>query len=274
VYEFQDPAAREVVARVLDSHPEGQSLLAEAGHRRSLADQSALVVAEAFSMAKTARLGYEALCHRLDPRHLRTMHVVLAVALLVAVIVGLMGLDDIEFASVLPGWMSVAAAAAATAVWTGCAWLVALAAREERHGRLITVGIGAVAAAVLLAGLNGESSSAHWGSGWHRFGVSVLVALFILGLVTVTTEIIRRTEPASLLLARRRWHRAWENYATAVRTQRSDAEAAVVAAEEWCSLVDAYATSYAASAHPDGSIADGSTGGCPASGNGHVTSNP
>ncbi len=69
VYEFQDPAARELVAHVLDTQPEAQSLLAEAGHRRMLAEQSARVATEAFAMTKSARVGYEALRHRLDPRY-------------------------------------------------------------------------------------------------------------------------------------------------------------------------------------------------------------
>ena len=39
--ESPDPAARDVIGQVLDTHPEGQSLLAEAGHWRMLAQQSA-----------------------------------------------------------------------------------------------------------------------------------------------------------------------------------------------------------------------------------------
>ncbi len=65
--------------------------------------------------------------------------------------------------------------------------------------------------------------------------------------MTIATEIITRTEPASLLAARHRWHRAQQDCRAAKRAQRSDAEAAAVAAQNWCSLVDIYATPYAAS---------------------------
>ena len=69
MYEFTDPAARDVIGHVLDTHPEGQSLLTEAGHRRSLTSQSMKMAAEAFARVKAARLGYEALRRRVDPRY-------------------------------------------------------------------------------------------------------------------------------------------------------------------------------------------------------------
>ncbi|MGO9217199.1 MAG: hypothetical protein ACLP5E_05405 [Streptosporangiaceae bacterium] len=265
MHEFQDPAAREVVAHVLDTHPEGQSLLAEAGHRRMLAEQSARVAMEAFAMAKAARLGYEALRHRLDPRYGRTIHVGIASVAVAAVIAALLGLDRVEFAGVLAGWMTTAAAATATAAWAGFAWLAALAVREERRGRLTAIAAGAAAAGLLLAALHGVGSLAFRWQGWRPVWVSVLVVLVILALVTIATEIITRTEPASLLLARRRWHRARGEYLAAVRVERSDAQAAAVAAQEWCSLIDVSATAYAAS---------GAGAGRPPSGNGHVTPDP
>ena len=299
MYAITDPAARELIAHVLDTHPDGQSLLTEADHRRILAQQSARGAAEAFAMTKTARLGYEALRRRLDPRHGRTLHVGMATVALAAVIAALLGLDRIEFAGILAGWMTVAAAAAATAAWAGCAWLAALAVREERRGRLIVIAAGAAAAALLLAALHSAGSAVLGWAGWHPVWASILMVLFILALVMIGTEVITRTEPASLVYARRRWHRAWDEYLAAVRVQRSDAEAAAVAAQEWCSLIDVYATARAASgvgtgaaagSPPPGSPPPGSPplgspplgspplgspppGGPPA-GNGHVTLDP
>ena len=139
-----NPAARDVIGHVLDTHPDGQILLAEAGHWRMIAQQSALVAAEAEAAEKAARRGCQALRHRLDPRNQRTMHVGVATVALAAVGAALLGLDRIEFAVILAGWMASAAAAAATAAWAGCAWLAALAVREERRGRLIAIAAGAV----------------------------------------------------------------------------------------------------------------------------------
>ncbi|HEX9352904.1 MAG TPA: hypothetical protein VF933_03660, partial [Streptosporangiaceae bacterium] len=186
------------------------------------------------------------------------------------VIAALLGLDRIEFGGVLAGWMTAAAAAAATGAWAGCAWLAALAVREERRGRLIVIAAGAAAAGLLLAALHSAGSAVLRWPGWHPVWVSILMVLVILILVTTATEIITRTEPTSLVLARRRWHRAWDGYLAAVRVERSDAEAAAVAAQEWCSLIDIYATAHAASAVGTGGPAAGS----PPAGNGHITPDP
>ncbi len=267
----RDPAAREVVAQVLDADPEGESLLAEAGHWRTLAQQSATGAAEAGLKEKAARRYYQALRHRLDPRNRRTMHVAVASVALAAVVVALLGLDRIEFSGVLIGWTITAAAATATAAWAGCAWLAALAIREERTARLTAIGGGAAAAGLLLAALHSVGSATLRWPGWDPVWVAVLLVLVILALVTIATEIITRTEPASLLLARRRWHRAWQHYQAAARIQRSDAEAAAVATQDWCDLVDIYAMAYAAS-HADANHADaeGPADGPPPSANGHV----
>jgi uncharacterized membrane protein len=275
VYEFHDPAARDVVSHVLDTHPEGQSLLAEAGHRRSLAGQSRQLAAEAFARGKAARLGYEALRRRLDPRYRRTLHFGMAVALLTAVAAGLVALDVIEFDGVLFGWVAAAAAAAASAAWTGCAWLAALAVREERHGRVTVIAAGAAAAGLLLAALHAEASTIGPAPGWHRFEIAILVMLFIFALVALATEIITRTEPASLPQARHRWHRSWDEYLAAAAVHHADAEAAVVAAQEWCSLVDAYAVAYAASSQVAGNPAAGNPDAAnPPTDDGHYTPDP
>jgi hypothetical protein len=268
--EPQDPAAREVITQILDDDPEGQSLLAEAGHWRTLSQQSARVATQAAAKERAARRGYEALRHRLDPRNVRTLRVAVASVAMAVVVVALLGLDRIEFAGVLIGWMVTAAAATATAAWAGCAWLAALAVREERHGRLTAIGAGAAAAGLLLAALHSAGPAALRWPGWDPVWLSVLVALVILALVTIATEIITRTEPVPLLLARRRWHRAQQDRRAAVRVQRSDAEGAAVATANWCSLVDIYATAYAANL----ADANGPAAGITPSGNGHVTPDP
>lgn len=265
--ELQDPAAREVVAQVLDADPEGQSLLAEAGHWRTLAQQSASVATEKAAKERAARRGYEARQHRLDPRNVRTLRVAAASLAMAVVVAAMVALDRMEFAGVLIGWMITAAAAAATAAWAGCAWLAALAVREERHGRLTAIAAGATAGGLLLAALHSVGPAALRWPGWDPVWLSILAVLVILALVTIATEIITRTEPVSLLLARRRWHRAQQDYQAAVRVQRSDAEGAAVAAQNWCSLVDVYAMAYAASR----AEANGPAAGSPPSGNGHVT---
>jgi hypothetical protein len=275
VYEFHNPAARDVVGHVLDTHPDGQSLLAEAGHRRSLAGQSMRVTAEAFARVKTARLSYEALQRRLDPRYGRTLHFGVAVILLAAVTAAFVALAGIEFAGILFGWVAPAAAVAASAAWAGCAWLAALAVREERRGRVTVIAAGVAVAGLLLAALHGGASSVSPAPGWHRFEIAALVMLFIFALVAVATEIITRTEPASLPLARRRWHRLWDEYLAAAAVHRADAEAAVVAAQEWCSLVDAYAVAYAASSPVAGDPAAGDPDAAdPPAGNGRYTPDP
>jgi hypothetical protein len=270
VKELQDPAVRAIVAQVLDADPDGPSLFAEAGHWCALAQQSAAVAAEAAAEEKAARRRYEALLHRLDPRHDRTLHFVVALAALAAVITALLVLDRIEFAGVLTGWMAAAAAVMASATWAGCAWLAGLAVREQRHSRLIAIAVGASAAGLLLAALHSTGSAVIRWPGWDPTWVGALLVLFILALVTIATEIMTHTEPASLLLARHRWHQVQRAHEDAARVQRSDAEAAAVAAQNWCDLVDIYATAYAAS-HAD---ADGAAAGTPPAGNGHFSPDP
>jgi hypothetical protein len=53
-------------------------------------------------------------------------------------------------------------------------------------------------------------------------------------------------EPASLLAARWRWHRARAAHEEAVETERADAQAAAVATGAWLALVRARVTAIAA----------------------------
>ncbi|HEY2125615.1 MAG TPA: hypothetical protein VGH77_00360 [Streptosporangiaceae bacterium] len=67
--------------------------------------------------------------------------------------------------------------------------------------------------------------------------------MLILALVAAAAAVIARTEPASLLLARRRWYRARHEYAAARSAQAADAEAAVIAVQGWQNLIDTQANS-------------------------------
>ena len=76
----------QIIGELLTGHPEAASLQAEASHCRALARCSAAHASEAFDAAQTARLGYEELRHRLDPRRARTVG--LAAGLLTLTLVG------------------------------------------------------------------------------------------------------------------------------------------------------------------------------------------
>ncbi len=239
MHEPQELATRQNTGHVLRTHPEGQSLFAEAGHCRILAEQSARVVARAFTNMQERRLGYEELRRRLDPRRTRTIHLGVGLTLLAAVFAVLVALDAIELAGVLTGWMTAAAAAAAAA-WIGCAWLAALAKREGQRG-LLAITAGGLAVGLLLVALHSEGAAARRADVWDRFGIGIFVVLLIFALIAVTAALIARMEPASLLFNRRRWHRARAEYAAAVHTHHCDAEAAVIAGQGWRSLIEAQA---------------------------------
>ena len=74
----------------------------------------------------------------------------------------------------------------------------------------------------------------------------VLTGAFILVLTAGAAALMAHMEPASLLVARRRWHRARTAYEEAVETEQADAEAAAIAAESWLGLVRARVTAIAA----------------------------
>jgi hypothetical protein len=228
-----------MAGHVLATHPEAHSLLSEAGHRRVLAERSAAEVSRRYGMMQAARAGYEELRHRLDPRGTRPVHFAVALALLAALFAVLVMLSVITFDGVLTGGVAAAAVAAAAA-WTGCAWLEALALRDGQHGRLASVSAGVLALGVLLAALHGDAAPLRRAGGWDRYGVGAVTVLLVFALVAVAAMLIARTEPASLLLARRRWHQARSAHAAAVRTHREDAEADAVASQGWHGLIQAY----------------------------------
>jgi hypothetical protein len=237
VQEPQELARRQAAGHLLATHPEAQSLLAEASHRHALAEQSSAAAGRAFIVMQAARLGYEERQHRLDPRQTRTIHCGITLALLTATFAAWVMLGAIELTGVLSGWMAATAIPTA-AVWTGCAWLAALAGRERQHGMLAATGVAAVTVAGLLAALHGYASQPDFR---YRVGVGVVTALLILVLVAVAATLMARTEPVSLWVARRHWHAARAGHAAAVRLAHQDAEASIVAGQSWTSLVRAHA---------------------------------
>jgi hypothetical protein len=237
VHDSREFATRKVSDRLLATHPEAQSLHGEAGHRHALAEQSAALVTRAFTAMQETRLGYEELRRRLDPRRTRTVHFGVALAFQAAIFVVLVGLDAVEFTGVLAGWMTAVAIAAA-AFWWGCAWLVALTVREGRRGLLAAVIAAAASLGVLLAALHTDAVVPDQADVRYRLGVGIGVVLLILVQAAVASVLIGRTEPASLLLARRRWHRSRSEHAAALRTHRSDVEAAIIARQGWQNLIE------------------------------------
>ena len=218
---------------LLTGHPEAATLLAEASHRRALARISVAHADQAFATAQAARLGYEELRHRLDPRLRRTVGFGVGLVALVLLGAGLTLLDVIE----LGGMWSLSADLAATAMWLAGAWLAALASRE-RHWQLVIAGVvAAVLLSLLLMSLHGLVGGP--GSPASResllFGALVGVALFVV--VVGTSVLMAHMEPGSLFWARRRWHLARAAHEAAVRLEQDDREAMAIATEAWLSLV-------------------------------------
>ena len=231
-----------ILSELLASHPEAPSLLAEASHRQTLAAQSEAAAGRAFAGAQAARVCYEELRHRLDPRGHRPMHFGSGLALLAAMAAILAVLDGIELSTVLPAKMAIPATIAAMAVWLTGAWLSALAPREGHRTLVAAIIAGAIALSLLLAALHGLPTLSGWVAIWAGVGVGVLSAVLITVLTAGAAVLIARMEPASVFLARRRWQRAYSAHEVAAKLQRADAEAASVAKQSWLGLVRAYAT--------------------------------
>ena len=238
-----------IISALLTGHPEAESLLNAAGHRRALARVSAARVGRAFAVAQAARLRCEQLGHRLDPRHRRPVPFGTAMSLLTVLGAELTMLNVIELSRLFGGIRSVLPALAATGVWLTGAWLVSLASRERRWPLMLAAVGGAVLLGLLLAILHGFDLLPGWPSirghaaGGSVFGV--LAGLFILVLVVGAAVLLAHTEPASVMTARRGWHRARAAHDTALRTAHQDAEAAEVATAAWLGLVRAYACAVA-----------------------------
>lgn len=219
----------QIIGELLAHHPEAVSLQAEASHCRALARDSAANVSGTFAAEQAARLGYEELRHRLDARRRHTVNFAAGLLVLVLLSAGLAVLNMIQLRGQLGPTGSVLPSLAATAVWLTGAWMTGLAHREHRWPLVFTAG----AAAVLLGGL---LAAVH---GLGRPGVlfAALVSAFILVFAGGAAVLMARMESASLLAARRRWHRARAAHGAAVQTERDDIEAAAVATEAWLGLV-------------------------------------
>lgn len=236
------PTPAQIIGELLSSHPEAESLMDEAGHWQALTASSAGASKRKFAEAQAARRASETLSHRLEPRRAHTLHFDLGLALLAAPAAGIAVLDFFELSGLSGGAApAVALALAASAVWLTLAWLGAAAARRERRG----LAAGIAGAAVLLGMLVAAAYAAGPGSGWPstRGGVlfGALAAACILGLTAGSGAVISRLEPASLLVARRRWHQARSALEKAERTRQADLQAAAVALEAWLGLVRVHA---------------------------------
>ena len=222
---------------MLAGNQEARALLSEASHRRVLAQQSAAAAADAAGTEDSARLRYEELRHRFDPRGERPVRFGTAVVLVAAIGVGLAGLAWIEMAG-LPAGRMVAAAAAA-AVWIAGAWLATIARKEQRRTLVGTAGAAAVVLAALLAALHGAAAVPARPDGWGQILVGVVCAVLSCALAVTAAVLITRAEPATLAHAKGRWRRAQAHHDAAVRTRIADAQAAAIARESWLSLVRA-----------------------------------
>lgn len=243
------PTPTKIIGELLKSHPEGASLLAEASHCQALAAWSTADSGLKFRVAQAARLAYEELRHRLEPRRGRPVHFDVGVLFLAVLGVGLAMLDLIELSGLLDGPGSVLLALAATAVWMTIAWLAAVAGRRRRWALVSAIIGAAITLGLLLIALHGLAPHPGWPTvGGRSRGSGVFGALggaFILVLVAGAAALIAHMERASLLVARRRWHRARSDHEEAIQTRQADLEAAAVASEAWLGLVRVWVTTIA-----------------------------
>jgi hypothetical protein len=244
------PSPVKIIGELLANHPEAASLLAEASHRRALAVCSAAVVRLKFNAAQAARLAYEELRHRLEPRRSHLVDYLAGLLLLLGLSATLAMLNLIEFSGFLGGLSSAFPALAATAVWLTAAWLAAVAVRRRR-GIVVAAIIGAAVLLVLaLVALHGLGAHQGWPAvTGHACGSMVFAAVtgaFILVLTAGAASLVAHLEPASLLVARRRWYRARAAHEAAVATEHADAEAAAIATQAWLALVKTRAIAVAA----------------------------
>jgi hypothetical protein len=239
----------QILRELLTSHPEAASLQGEASHRQALARESAAKVTRRFAAAQAARLYYEELRHRLDPRRRRTVHFGLGMLVLLVLGTELTMLEVIELSGLLGGLRALLPALAATAVWLTGGWLAALASRDRRDPLVLAAIGAAILLGLLLAALHGFQPQAGlpaarvWVLLSSLFGV--LLGVFICVLAVGAAVLMAHMESASQFLARRRWHQACAAHEAAVQTGQDDAEAAAVATEAWLGLVRATAAAVA-----------------------------
>ncbi len=241
-----DPA--QIIGELLTSHPEAQSLLAEASHCQALAVCSAVITRVKLTTSQSARLAYETLRHRLQPRRRHPIHFGVGLLVLLILSAGLAMLVLIELTGLLGSLDSILPALAATAVWLTLAWLAVIVIRQRRWALIAGIVSAGLMLELLLVALHGLGSHPGWPGG-HDRGSTVFAALtgaFILVLTAGAAVLMANLEPASVLVARQRWHQARAAYEEAVAVEQADAEAAAVALEAWLSLVRAQVTALAA----------------------------
>jgi hypothetical protein len=244
------PTPAAIIGELLTSHPEAESLLAEASHCRALAVCSAAFTRMKFVAAQAARLACEELRHRLEPRRRHPVHFGVGLLLLLVLSAGLALLVLIELSGWLGGPRAAPPALAAAAVWLTVAWLAVLAVVRRRWALVAAVIGTGLLLELLLVALHdlspypgGTPGSGH-DHGNMIFGV--LAGIFILVLAAGAAVLMAHMESPSLFQARLRWHRARAAYEEAAATQQADAEAAAVAVEAWLGLVRVRATTVAA----------------------------
>jgi hypothetical protein len=243
------PTPATILGELLASHPEAASLLADASHCRALAICSAVYTRLKFATAQAARLAYEQLRHRIEPRRGHPVHFDAGSLLVLMLGAGLAMLNLIELSGVLGGPRSVLPALAAAAVWLTAAWLAASAVRHQHRAVVASISGAAVLLGLLLVALHGLGPHPGWPASGNELGSTVFAALtgtFILVLTIGAAALMVHMEPASLLMARRRWHRARTAYEEAVEIEHADIEAAAVAAEAWLALVRSQVAAIAA----------------------------
>ena len=199
-----------------------------------------------FAAVQEARLGYERLRRRLDPRHRRPVHLGQGLLLIGVLAAGLTVLDAIELGPLLPGVKSVLPTLAVTAVWLTLAWLAALAGREKRWTTVASAIGGANILMLLLAAVHGVNPRRGWPTTWGQtYGSTVSGILFGVLLMVLgagTAFLITHIEPPSCSVARRRWHRVRTSHEAAVEEEIADVQAASVATAAWLGLVRSYAS--------------------------------
>ncbi len=240
------PTPAKIIGELLTNHPEAASLLAEASHCRALAVCSATTTRLKFAAAQTARLAYEELRHRLEPRRSHPIHFAVGLLLLLVLSAGLAMLNLIELSGLLGRLGSVLPALAATAVWLTVAWLAAVAVRQRRWALVAAIIGAALLLGLLLVALHGfaphpdrptvSGSTVFGGSdrgfyrGAHRRG--------------------RRAHcphgTGQLAGGQAALAPGRTAHEEAVETEQADAQAAAVAAQAWLGLVRARVTAVAA----------------------------
>jgi hypothetical protein len=244
----------QVIGELLDTHPEAASLLAEASHCRALAVCSAAITRLKLAAVQAARLAYEELRHRLEPRRRHPINFAAGLLLLLVLGAGLAMLDVIELSGLLDAPRALLPALAAAAAWLTAAWLSVIAVRQRRWALVAAIIGAALVLGLLLVALHGlgrptahqyaGASAVQYAGASAVFGA--LTGAFILALTAGAGALMAHMEPASLLVARRRWHRARTAYEAAVETEQADLRAAAVAAEAWLGLVRARVAAIAA----------------------------